>query len=183
MESEKYICVREEVNGQVQVVIIDMATPTEPQRRPITAEAAIMNPVSKVIALKANNYLQIFNMEMKSKARASPVPKPSAPVVLRGACPHARRITALWPVSPPSAPHRSHRSARARPGSGSPSCPRPLALTLRARRSPLRADEVAPADRAGGLLEVDLPVDGGACHRQRRLPLVDGRLVGADQDV
>ena len=70
MESEKYICVREEVNGQVQVVIIDMATPTEPQRRPITAESAIMNPVSKVIALKAGNYLQIFNMEMKSKMKS-----------------------------------------------------------------------------------------------------------------
>lgn len=70
MESEKYICVREEVNGQVQVVIIDMANPTEPQRRPITAEKAIMNPVSKVIALMAGNHLQIFNMEMKSKMKA-----------------------------------------------------------------------------------------------------------------
>ena len=63
MESEKYICIREEVNGQVQVVIIDMATPQEPQRRPITADSAIMNPVSKVIALKAGNYLQIFNID------------------------------------------------------------------------------------------------------------------------
>jgi len=76
MESEKYICVREEVNGQVQVVIIDMATPTEPQRRPITAESAIMNPVSKVIALKANNYLQIFNMEMKSKMKSHQLTEP-----------------------------------------------------------------------------------------------------------
>eukprot|EP00967_Tisochrysis_lutea_P112921 scaffold178837_cov31-Tisochrysis_lutea.AAC.2 len=75
MESEKYICVREEVNGQVQVVIIDMANPTEPQRRPITAESAIMNPVSKVIALKANNYLQIFNMEMKSKVLSYTLPR------------------------------------------------------------------------------------------------------------
>ena len=73
MESEKYICIREEVNGQVQVVIIDMACPTEPQRRPITAESAIMNPVSKVIALKAGNYLQIFNMEMKSKMKSHQV--------------------------------------------------------------------------------------------------------------
>jgi len=76
MESEKYICVREEVNGQVQVVIIDMATPTEPQRRPITAESAIMNPVSKVIALKAGNYLQIFNMEMKSKMKSHQLTEP-----------------------------------------------------------------------------------------------------------
>ena len=76
MESEKYICIREEVNGQVQVVIIDMATPTEPQRRPITAESAIMNPVSKVIALKAGNYLQIFNMEMKSKMKSHQLTDP-----------------------------------------------------------------------------------------------------------
>ena len=76
MESEKYICIREEVNGQVQVVIIDMASPTEPQRRPITAESAIMNPVSKVIALKAGNYLQIFNMEMKSKMKSHQLTEP-----------------------------------------------------------------------------------------------------------
>lgn len=76
MESDKYICIREEVNGQVQVVIIDMATPTEPQRRPITADSAIMNPVSKVIALKAGNYLQIFNMEMKSKMKSHQLTEP-----------------------------------------------------------------------------------------------------------
>ena len=76
MESDKFICIREEVNGQVQVVIIDMATPTEPQRRPITAESAIMNPVSKVIALKAGNYLQIFNMEMKSKMKSHQLTEP-----------------------------------------------------------------------------------------------------------
>ena len=76
MESEKYICIREEVNGQVQVVIIDMATPQEPQRRPITADSAIMNPVSKVIALKAGNYLQIFNMEMKSKMKSHQLTEP-----------------------------------------------------------------------------------------------------------
>ena len=70
MESEKYICIREEVNGQVQVVIIDMATPTEPQRRPITADSAIMNPVSKVIALKAGNYLQVRRRFRQSKEAA-----------------------------------------------------------------------------------------------------------------
>ena len=35
-----------------QVVIIDMADPTNPIRRPISADSAIMNPASKVIALK-----------------------------------------------------------------------------------------------------------------------------------
>ena len=78
MESDKYICVREEVNGQVQVVIIDMSNPTEPQRRPITAESAIMNPVSKVIALKAGNYLQVRCRHPCREAHATLRERPSA---------------------------------------------------------------------------------------------------------
>jgi len=52
MESDKFICIREKVGEQAQVVIIDMSDPTTPIRRPISAESAIMNPASKVIALK-----------------------------------------------------------------------------------------------------------------------------------
>uniref|UniRef100_A0A3Q2FZV5 Uncharacterized protein n=1 Tax=Cyprinodon variegatus TaxID=28743 RepID=A0A3Q2FZV5_CYPVA len=52
MESDKFICVREKVGEQAQVVIIDMADPNTPIRRPISADSAIMNPASKVIALK-----------------------------------------------------------------------------------------------------------------------------------
>ncbi|XP_018326651.1 clathrin heavy chain [Agrilus planipennis] len=76
MESDKFICVREKVGETSQVVIVDMADPTNPIRRPITAESAIMNPASKVIALKgktgveAQKSLQIFNIEMKSKMKA-----------------------------------------------------------------------------------------------------------------
>lgn len=54
MESDKYICVREKVGEQAQVVIIDMADSSNPIRRPISAESAIMNPASKVIALKGS---------------------------------------------------------------------------------------------------------------------------------
>ncbi|CBY36375.1 unnamed protein product [Oikopleura dioica] len=70
MESEKFICVREQVGDQSQVVIIDMADPQNPIRRPITADNAIMNPISKIIALKAGKTLQIFNMELKAKMKA-----------------------------------------------------------------------------------------------------------------
>ncbi|XP_060051255.1 clathrin heavy chain 2 isoform X3 [Erinaceus europaeus] len=70
MESDKFICVREKVREQTQVVIIDMSDPMSPIRRPISAESAIMNPASKVIALKAGKTLQIFNIEMKSKMKA-----------------------------------------------------------------------------------------------------------------
>jgi len=70
MESDKFICVREKVGETSQVVIIDMSDPTNPIRRPISADSAIMNPVSKVIALKAQKTLQIFNIEMKTKIKS-----------------------------------------------------------------------------------------------------------------
>lgn len=56
MESDKYICVREKVGDQAQVVIIDLADANNPIRRPISADSAIMNPASKVIALKGKIY-------------------------------------------------------------------------------------------------------------------------------
>jgi clathrin heavy chain len=71
MESDRFICVREEVSvnadtytsslytqsdaqttGQKQVVIIDMSDVNSVMRRPISAESAIMNPVDKIIALR-----------------------------------------------------------------------------------------------------------------------------------
>lgn len=52
MESDKFICVREKVGDNNQVVIIDMGDTANPIRRPISADSAIMNPASKVIALK-----------------------------------------------------------------------------------------------------------------------------------
>ncbi|KRF94090.1 clathrin heavy chain isoform X1 [Drosophila mojavensis] len=70
MESDKFICVREKTNDTAQVVIIDMNDSSNPTRRPISADSAIMNPASKVIALKAQKTLQIFNIEMKSKMKA-----------------------------------------------------------------------------------------------------------------
>jgi len=70
MESDKFICVREKVGEQNQVVIIDLSDANDTVRRPITADSAIMNPKSKVIALKAGRQLQIFNIEMKSKIKS-----------------------------------------------------------------------------------------------------------------
>ncbi|CAF3472809.1 unnamed protein product [Rotaria socialis] len=70
MESDKFICVREKVNDTAFVIIIDMADPTNPIKRPITVDSAIMNPISKVIALKAGKTLQIFNIELRSGMKA-----------------------------------------------------------------------------------------------------------------
>ncbi|KAF9201279.1 hypothetical protein BGZ49_008465 [Haplosporangium sp. Z 27] len=70
LESDRFICVRESVGEQNAVVIVDLTDPTNVIRRPITADSAIMNPASKVIALKAARQLQIFNLEMKSKVKS-----------------------------------------------------------------------------------------------------------------
>ena len=75
MESEKYICVRE-TSPQNSVIIVDMKNPMSPARRQITADSAIMNPQSNVIALKAkvpgttNDSLQIFDLEKKEKVKS-----------------------------------------------------------------------------------------------------------------
>lgn len=58
MESDKFICVREKSNDTAQVVIIDMNDSSNPTRRPISADSAIMNPASKVIALKGKKKIQ-----------------------------------------------------------------------------------------------------------------------------
>ena len=43
-------------------------------RQKIAAEAAIMNPISKVIALKSGQNLQIFNLELRAKMKATAMP-------------------------------------------------------------------------------------------------------------
>jgi clathrin heavy chain len=58
MESEKYICVRE-TSPQNSVVIIDMAMPMQPLRRPITADSALMNPDARILALKGSDLLPL----------------------------------------------------------------------------------------------------------------------------
>lgn len=63
--SGQYISVR----SISEVIIIDMMDVTNPIRMPIKVDSAIMNS-DKVIALKAQKTLQIFNIERKSKIKA-----------------------------------------------------------------------------------------------------------------
>ncbi|MCD7452853.1 Clathrin heavy chain, partial [Datura stramonium] len=80
MESDKYICVRETA-PQNSVVIIDMNMPMQPLRRPITADSALMNPNTRILALKAQvpgttqDHLQIFNIEAKQKIKSHQMPE------------------------------------------------------------------------------------------------------------
>lgn len=52
LESDHFICVREKVNEQNQVVIIDLSDANNVLRRPIGADSAIMHPTQKILALK-----------------------------------------------------------------------------------------------------------------------------------
>ena len=70
MESDKFITVCENVGGVAQIAIVDIANGNSVTRQKISAEAAIMNPVSKVIALRAQSTLQIFNLELRAKMKS-----------------------------------------------------------------------------------------------------------------
>lgn len=76
MESDTTICVREAPAGGSggSLVVIDLSNPTQPNRRPITADSALMNPVSHLIALKAGNQLQIFDFDAKTKVKSVVLP-------------------------------------------------------------------------------------------------------------
>lgn len=69
MESEKYICVREQVGDKNEVVIVDLATQAI-DRKPISADSAIMHLEDNIIALKAAKTLQIYNLATKTKLKA-----------------------------------------------------------------------------------------------------------------
>mmetsp|Transcript_16634 Transcript_16634/g.24631 ORF Transcript_16634/g.24631 Transcript_16634/m.24631 type:complete len:1761 (+) Transcript_16634:142-5424(+) len=66
LESEKYICVCQ--GGEL--IIIDMVGGNTVTKRPISAEAAIMNPNSKIVALRASGQLQIFNLDSKTRIKS-----------------------------------------------------------------------------------------------------------------
>lgn len=81
-ESDRFVCVRSQsADGKNELVIVDTSNPGAPQRRPITASSALMNPVRQIIALKAQvegvegDSLQIFNLESKAKLKSVQFPQ------------------------------------------------------------------------------------------------------------
>uniref|UniRef100_A0A8C1NXL0 Uncharacterized protein n=1 Tax=Cyprinus carpio TaxID=7962 RepID=A0A8C1NXL0_CYPCA len=64
MDSDRFICIREKVGEQNQVVIIDLSDPSNPICRVITADSGIMNPASKVIALKGADCVSLNQINL-----------------------------------------------------------------------------------------------------------------------
>ena len=81
LESEKYICIREETEGSAQVVVVELQNNNNIIRRPMKAEAAIMNPQHNIIALKAKNetsgghFVQVYNLDSKQKLKVHDFPE------------------------------------------------------------------------------------------------------------
>ncbi|CAB9523353.1 Clathrin heavy chain 1 [Seminavis robusta] len=72
MESDKWIvCVEPS-----QVTMVDLQNGAQVTRRPIQAEAAIMNPSQNILALRSGTTLQIFNLDAKAKVKAHNMPEP-----------------------------------------------------------------------------------------------------------
>ena len=76
MESNNFIVSCEMVDGKQTVCMIDMKDGNKISRKPISAEAAIMNPVSKVLALRAGTQLQIFNLDLRAKMKSHNMSEP-----------------------------------------------------------------------------------------------------------
>lgn len=74
MESDRYISVKESApDGTGQVAVIDMHNGNSISRRPMKAEASLMNPMDNIMALKGitegqtGHFVQVFNLETKDK--------------------------------------------------------------------------------------------------------------------
>lgn len=72
MESDKWIvCVEPS-----QVTMVDLRNGAQVTRRPMQADAAIMNPEQSILALRSGTTLQIFNLDTKQKLKSHTAPEP-----------------------------------------------------------------------------------------------------------
>jgi clathrin heavy chain len=60
LECDKLITAWE--TGQSKIAIVDLSAGSSISRQKISAEAAIMNPLSRVVALRGNKLLFFYNM-------------------------------------------------------------------------------------------------------------------------
>lgn len=72
MESDRWIISVEPNN----LVMVDLQNGAQVTRRPMAAEAALMNPTQNILALRSQNNLQIFNIDQKAKMKSHVFPEP-----------------------------------------------------------------------------------------------------------
>ena len=74
MESDKYICIREDSVQGPCLTVVDLANDNQISRIPMSAESTMMNPESKIVALRKGAALQVFNLETKSMVSSFKLP-------------------------------------------------------------------------------------------------------------
>eukprot|EP01097_Dermamoeba_algensis_P011716 TRINITY_DN9198_c0_g1_i1.p1 TRINITY_DN9198_c0_g1~~TRINITY_DN9198_c0_g1_i1.p1 ORF type:complete len:666 (-),score=92.63 TRINITY_DN9198_c0_g1_i1:327-2324(-) len=67
LNGDKYICVRELLKVSEDIVIVDVSHPGRCLRFPTKAEAAIVHPRCRIVALRAGTMVQVFNIDLKSR--------------------------------------------------------------------------------------------------------------------
>lgn len=72
LQSDKYICVLEEGKS---VAILETANKNL-MRLPVAVDSAIMNPVTKDVALRSKNALQLYSMERRVKIKSAQMASP-----------------------------------------------------------------------------------------------------------
>lgn len=73
MSSSQYVCVREE--GK-EIVVVDTTTKAPFRLNIPQADAALMNPGTRVIALRAQSTIQLLNLDIKAKMKAAVIASP-----------------------------------------------------------------------------------------------------------
>ena len=67
MESDRWIVSVE----PTQVTLVDLQNQAQVTRRPMKAEAVVMNPSSNILALRNEKTLQMFNLDTKAKLKSA----------------------------------------------------------------------------------------------------------------
>lgn len=70
LESDSHVVLKEKQGEQAALTIVELLNGNQVVRRPIQAEAAVMSPNGKVIALRAQNTVQLFAIDEKKKLKS-----------------------------------------------------------------------------------------------------------------
>jgi clathrin heavy chain len=71
IQSDKMVTVKDGAQGAASIVVVELASRADSRLPMKEIEAAAMNPVSKVLALRAGQQLQIYNLDMKARVKSA----------------------------------------------------------------------------------------------------------------
>ena len=77
LESDKFVAVRDvQPDGQASLALVDIERSQSERHNVKDAEAAVMNPVTRILALRSGLNLQLFNLDLRQRVKACQVSSP-----------------------------------------------------------------------------------------------------------